>query len=557
MLISTKKIFYGSLSLLFIFFLLSARDVSYADADILPPSTPGGLVATPILPGQVNLSWSASTDNVGVAGYYVYRNGTMVTTIVGTSFSDSGLSPAGYSYAVAAYDAAGNVSAQAGPTSAFLPSDTISPSAPTGVTLSPVASSTASYSGSVQINISWAASTDNIGVVGYSIYRNGALLNPIVTVSGTTYSDTAPAGTYSYVVVAYDASKNYSLQSAPTSTTIVLDTTPPSSPGSLRAGPSFPGSTQVSLSWATSTDNLSVAGYFIYRNGVRVGSSNINSYADSGVSPGDYTYTVTAYDVAGNISSQSSFVNVSVTSDNAPPTNPGNVHLNAGTSSITVSWDKSSDDNGVSGYYVYRNGTQVANVSSTPYQDLALASGTYVYNIAAYDFLGNISGQSFPVSLTFVPSPLNLPSLVAVPVTNTGVVATATPSVPANPGGAITFSTSMYFGLRSDLVKSLQALLVSRGYLLGTNATGFFGSITEQAIKKFQCDYNVVCSGSAGTTGWGFVGAKTRAALNSLAIGISPTSPTPSSTQSSQLNLLQSLQAQLLKLQAQLQAVKK
>jgi cellulose 1,4-beta-cellobiosidase len=59
------------------------------------------------------LSWSASTDNVGVAGYRVYRNGVQVGTASGTTFTDTGLSAATqYTYTVAAYDAAGNVSAQ-------------------------------------------------------------------------------------------------------------------------------------------------------------------------------------------------------------------------------------------------------------------------------------------------------------------------------------------------------------------------------------------------------------------------------------------------------------
>ncbi|GAB3891089.1 hypothetical protein GCM10029964_063690 [Kibdelosporangium lantanae] len=60
-----------------------------------------------------SLSWSASSDNVGVSGYRVYRNGTQVGTTSGTSFTDTGLSGSTrYTYTVAAYDAAGNVSSQ-------------------------------------------------------------------------------------------------------------------------------------------------------------------------------------------------------------------------------------------------------------------------------------------------------------------------------------------------------------------------------------------------------------------------------------------------------------
>jgi chitodextrinase len=87
-----------------------------AGADIVPPSTPTGLAAVAASPMQVNLSWNAATDNVGVTGYIVFRNGVQVGTPAGTSFSDTGLSRAtSYSYTVAARDAAGNLSAQSTP----------------------------------------------------------------------------------------------------------------------------------------------------------------------------------------------------------------------------------------------------------------------------------------------------------------------------------------------------------------------------------------------------------------------------------------------------------
>jgi hypothetical protein len=61
---------------------------------------------------SANLSWTASTDNVGVTGYRVYRNGSSIGTTSSTSYSDTGLtSGVQYSYTVAAYDAAGNTSA--------------------------------------------------------------------------------------------------------------------------------------------------------------------------------------------------------------------------------------------------------------------------------------------------------------------------------------------------------------------------------------------------------------------------------------------------------------
>jgi chitodextrinase len=82
-------------------------------ADTEAPSVPGGLTATAASPTRVDLSWGASSDNVGVTGYRVYRNGTLVGTTASTSYSDTSAAPAtSYGYTVAATDAAGNGSAQ-------------------------------------------------------------------------------------------------------------------------------------------------------------------------------------------------------------------------------------------------------------------------------------------------------------------------------------------------------------------------------------------------------------------------------------------------------------
>lgn len=88
-------------------------------ADITPPTMPANLQAAATSPYAITLTWMASTDNVGVTGYKVFRNGAQINTAPGASYSDSGLTPATqYNYAVAAYDAAGNTSAQSAAASA-------------------------------------------------------------------------------------------------------------------------------------------------------------------------------------------------------------------------------------------------------------------------------------------------------------------------------------------------------------------------------------------------------------------------------------------------------
>jgi hypothetical protein len=79
--------------------------------DTSAPSAPANLVSGSPSDTSVSLSWDASSDNVGVTGYRVYRDGTMVGSPTGTSYTDTGLTPAtSYSYTVKAVDAAGNLS---------------------------------------------------------------------------------------------------------------------------------------------------------------------------------------------------------------------------------------------------------------------------------------------------------------------------------------------------------------------------------------------------------------------------------------------------------------
>ncbi len=88
-----------------------------------PPTVPKNLTAVAVSSNQIDLSWTASMDNVGIAGYRVFRNGTLITplgTVPTNSYSDAtGLSPSTtYTYTVSAYDAAGNVSGQSANASA-------------------------------------------------------------------------------------------------------------------------------------------------------------------------------------------------------------------------------------------------------------------------------------------------------------------------------------------------------------------------------------------------------------------------------------------------------
>jgi len=83
-----------------------------ANADTQAPTVPGNLAGKAASSTQINLTWSAATDNKGVAGYYVYLNDAILAKVTGTSFSHTGLAAATtYNYRVSAFDAAGNNSA--------------------------------------------------------------------------------------------------------------------------------------------------------------------------------------------------------------------------------------------------------------------------------------------------------------------------------------------------------------------------------------------------------------------------------------------------------------
>jgi len=164
--------------------------------DTQPPTSPSGLTATAVSTSQINLSWTASTDNVGVTGYLVEScsgagctSFAQIATVTGTTYSNTGLAAgATYSYRVRATDAAGNLSGYSNTASATtLTPDTQPPTSPAGLT------ATAASSG--QINLSWTASTDNVGVTGYLVERcQGAgcsTFTQVGTSTGTTFGTAA------------------------------------------------------------------------------------------------------------------------------------------------------------------------------------------------------------------------------------------------------------------------------------------------------------------------------------------------------------------------------
>jgi chitodextrinase len=201
--------------------------VTVVTPDTNVPTRPTGLTPTVVSSSQINLAWTASTDNVGVTGYRIERctgtsctNYAQIATSTASSFSNIGLAAnTTYRYRVRANDAAGNVSTYSPiGTARTLVADTQAPTAPSVLTTNVISTT--------QIDLSWTASTDNVGVTSYLIERcQGAgclVFTQVATSATTSYSDTGrTAGTaYRYRVRATDAANNLSgystIQSATT-----------------------------------------------------------------------------------------------------------------------------------------------------------------------------------------------------------------------------------------------------------------------------------------------------------------------------------------------------
>lgn len=310
--------------------------------------------------------------------------------------------------------------------------DTTPPSVPAGLNANATSSS--------QINLSWTGSTDNVAVTGYQVERcQGASctnFSLLTTVTGTSHNDTslAPSTTYRYRVRATDAAGNLSGYSgiATATTQGTPDTTAPSVPTGLNG--SGTSTSQISLSWTASTDNVAVTGYKVFRNGVQVGTSATASFQDSSLTVNtSYSYTVSAYDAANNNSAQSAGVDVSTLPDTTAPSVPTNLSAQVvSPTQITLSWNLSTDNVGVAGYKIYRDGEFITTSTVTPWQNTGLTPGTtYSYTISAFDGAGNESAQTAPVVAT-TPVPDTQPPSASMTAPANGSTVSSTITVSAN-----------------------------------------------------------------------------------------------------------------------------
>ncbi|HAN77918.1 MAG TPA: secretion protein, partial [Bacteroidales bacterium] len=182
--------------------------IAAGTADTQAPTAPTSLAASNVTQTSLTLTWTASTDNVGVTGYEVYKGGVLYTTVTANTANVTGLTAStAYSFYVKAKDAAGNVSAASttlNVTTTAPAADTQAPTTPTNLVASSVAQTT--------LTLGWTASTDNVGVTGYEVYKGGVLYTTVTTTTANVTGLTA-ATAYAFYVKAKDAAGNVSVAS--------------------------------------------------------------------------------------------------------------------------------------------------------------------------------------------------------------------------------------------------------------------------------------------------------------------------------------------------------
>ncbi len=471
--------------------------------DVTPPSVPTGLASSAITQTTFTLSWTASTDNVAVTGYDVYRNGTLFgSTTTATSLSITGLTcNTAYAMTVRAKDAAGNVSALSSAlnvtTSACAPCNL--PSGWTGADIGGVTGQSSCESGgtytivaggadiwgtsdqfrytyqtlngdgtitakinSIQNTDPWAKSgvmireslaANSAHVDCHVTSGNGISFQLRATTGGTTTSTIASGLSAPYWVRVQRTGNSFSaFRSADgttwtqvgTATTVTMassvfiglaatshlsgtlgtstvsnvsistaaDTQAPTVPTGLSS--SSVTATSFTLNWTASTDNVGVTGYDVFRNGISYGSTTgATSLSITGLTTATtYAMTVRAKDAAGNLSAFSTALNVT-TLDNQAPTVPTGLSSSSVTAtSFTLNWTASTDNVGVTGYDVYRNGTLYG--STTTATSLAITGLTcntaYAMTVKAKDAAGNVSASSSTLNVTTSACSCSLPS---------------------------------------------------------------------------------------------------------------------------------------------------
>jgi len=423
----------------------TAQTVVTVNASVIPqpPTTPTLISALANGASEVDLSWTASTGSIGVAGYQVIRNGTAVASVHASSlgYAHTTVSPnTSYSYAIKAYDPAGNTSAASNSIQATTPAPPAVLTCPgpaigaftgcyynnTDLTGNPVLVRTDN-----QINFAWGSSSPSgaITPMNFSVRWQGIFnFNAGTYLFNGTFSDgmrfyidgnpvrfawrDQPANLY---LMSQTLSQGNHLitveyyEDSGTATAILSwpSSNPTPNPGSAPAINTFTATPSIvslgqsaTLSW-----NVSGATTISLDNGV----GNVSSAGSRIVAPGQTTtFTLTASNNGGTATAQV-VVTVNAPPGTPPPGAPTLLSAVAkGATEVDLAWGPGVPGAGVAGYQILRNGSAVGSVSgsSVVYADTSVGPNTtYTYAIKAYDAAGDYSGPSNSIQATTPPAP--------------------------------------------------------------------------------------------------------------------------------------------------------
>ncbi|NEN86181.1 fibronectin type III domain-containing protein [Paenibacillus elgii] len=358
---------------------------------------PTGLKYTSTLT-SIDLSWTSPANSNEVQHYEVYQDSKRIGTTTKNSYTITGLPEnKGYTFFVKAVNKNGDIS----DSSEFLYArtqqtpDTTPPTVPFGINILDFTHDS--------IELTWGASTDDRGLAGYQVYVNDKVFSsPTNHYKITGLKDTT---TYNIFIRAIDFAGNLS-EPGIVRTVVIPDMTRPTPPTNLVLKENLGKS--VSLEWGASTDNVGVVEYEVFAGTNKIGSSTNTSfttprYLDEAI---QYQFTVRAKDAAGNVSEPSNALIVT-TLDVTRPTPPTGLHITETTeTTVSLSWNPSTDNIGVVEYDIYDGANLIASSKTNNYVVTNLRKITrYQFNVRAKDAAGNVSEASnFVIMVTKLPS---------------------------------------------------------------------------------------------------------------------------------------------------------
>lgn len=340
--------------------------------DAVAPSAPTNVTAGTVTGSSATITWTASTDNIGVTGYEIYRDGVLKGTSATTSYTDTTVQPTtSYSYTVKAYDAAGNKSALSAAlllTTPAAANNSVTVYYKQGYTTPYIHYRPAAGTWTTAPGVAMPAS-EVTGYNKYTVNIGETTQLEVVFNNGSGTWDNNGGLNYKFNVGTWTFNAGTITAGAPSG--VVVDTQAPTAPTALTAGTAT--ATAVPLTWTASTDNIGVTGYEVYRDGVLKGTTTTTSYTDqTAAASTTYAYTVKAYDAAGNKSAASAALSV---------TTPA-----AGSNSVTIYYKNTNFTNRYIHYSL--NGTTTWTTSP----GLAMTASSYAgYSTATID-LGSANG---------------------------------------------------------------------------------------------------------------------------------------------------------------------